>query len=262
VDAPGGHWQPCGVPVSDCVHDDHLLELDGVISPQPWMQWRQVASVSAPSKNGTYGVTLTSGGGVDIFGTLLSLFGSLFNSIPLLFGPGSPLFGLAETASAAGNKNDLLHSLELTWVNNSPVTQHVYGKITRGGARVSLQPRSRGGLVLRSGYKVGAVIDPDPLTDSSMFGIGADLGRAGTLAIGTTFGVAEQRMNSVTIPLAPERAGWAVLIPGARITAKVELRFISEFWENTTIDGGDSGSESSYETGGTRLDLFAVPLIT
>lgn len=263
MDPAGGHRQPGGGAVSDCVDETHLQELDGVISPQPWMQWRHVGGVEAPSKTGSYGVTLTSGGlgTVDVFGTLGSLFGSLFSSIPQLFGKSSPLAGLLESASAGGNKNDLLHKLQYSWTNGSPIAQDVYGLITRGGARVSLQPRSRGGLVLRSGYAKHAS-DPGTLTDSSMFGVGADLGRGGTLSLGTTFGIAEQRMNSCTIPLAPERTGWLRLAPGETITAALELRFISEFWENTTIDGGDTGSESSYTTGATRLDLFAVPVIS
>lgn len=247
-----------------CVDPLHFEVLeDGSIRPQPWMQWRNVASVAAPSKAGTYGVTLQSAGvgGVEVFGTLGSLFGSLFSFIPQMFGSTSFLSGLLATASAGGNKNDLLHQLTRTWTNDTPVAQDVYGLITRGGARVSLQARSRGGLVLSSGYKVGALGDPGPLTPSSMFGVGADIGRGGTLAIGTQFCVAEERMNSVTIPLAPERTGWARLNPGESITARVELRFVSEFWENTTIDGGDSGAESSYETGDTRLDLFAVPVL-
>ncbi|QHB37772.1 hypothetical protein I5G63_gp031 [Mycobacterium phage Imvubu] len=247
-----------------CVDPLHFeVTEDGAIRPQPWMQWRQVDSASVPSKAGSYGVTLQSAGvgGVEVFGTLGSLFGSLFSFIPGMFGSSSILAGLVSSASAGGNKNDLLHQLTRTWTNDTPVAQDVYGLITRGGCRVSLQARSRGGLVLSSGYKVGVLGDPGPLVPASMFGVGADLGRGGTLAIGTTFCVAEERMNSVTIPLAPERTGWARLLPGQSITARVELRFVSEFWENTTIDGGDTGSESSYETGDTRLDLYAVPVL-
>ncbi|AYD82034.1 hypothetical protein I5G60_gp39 [Mycobacterium phage Saguaro] len=247
-----------------CIDPDHLsVGPDGELMPQPWMQWRQLRSVEAPTKTGTYPVTLTSGplGGIDIFGTLGSLFGSLFSFIPGIFGATSVLAGLGQAASAAGNKNDLLHSLQLEWVNNSPVDQWVYGLISRGGCRVTLQARSRGGLVLSSGYKLNAPGDAGPLVPCSMVGCGADMARSGTLALGTTFGVIEQRMNSVTIPLAPERAGWARLAPGERITARAELRFVSEFWENTSIDGGTMGTESGYETGETRLDLFAVPAL-
>jgi hypothetical protein len=202
-----------------CVNEDHFeVRPDGSLAPQPWMQWRHVRSIDAPSKSASYGVT----GGT--------------------------------------NKNDLLHSLQLSWTNNTPISQWCYGLITRGGARVSLQARTRGYLQVASGYKL-AVGDPGPLEIASRFGCGADMGRGGTLAIGTTYGVIEERMNSVTFPLAPERAGWSKLAPGATLTGKVEVRFITELWETSTIDGGTSGSESSYDSGATRLDLFAVPVI-
>jgi hypothetical protein len=246
-----------------CYDADHFEVMDdGSIRPQPWMQWRQVAGVEVASKTGNYGVTTTSGGlgGVDIFGTLGSLFGSLFSFLPGIFGASSILAQADPTGSAQGNKNDLIHALQTSWTNDTPVDQEVYGKITRGGARVTLQARSRGGLRLATGYQI-AVGDPGPLVTASMFGCGADMARSGTLALGTTFGMIEERMNAVTIPLAPERAGWARLAPGETITARAELRFISEYWESSTLDGGASGTESSYETGGTRLDLFAVPVI-
>lgn len=250
-------------PLTDCIDPLHFrVTADGGIEPQPWMQWRQVRRVEAGSKAGSYTVTMTSGGigTIDVFGTLASLFGSLFEFIPVFFGPSSILGGLVGTVSAEGNKNDLLHSLQTTYLNDTPVAQDVYGLITRGSARVTLQARSRGGLLVRSGLKKHAS-DPGPLTDSSMFGCGADMGRGGSLALGTSFGMIEQRQPSVTFPLVPERAGKLRLAPGESATAKAEVRFVSELWENTTIDGGDSGAESSYETGGTRLDLFAVPVI-
>ncbi|QFP94654.1 hypothetical protein I5G59_gp34 [Mycobacterium phage LilMcDreamy] len=158
------------------------------------------------------------------------------------------------------NKNDLLHSLRLPWTNMSPVAQWVYGLITRGGARVTLQARSRGYIEVSSGY-AKSIVDAGPLTVASRFGVGGDLGRSGTLAIGTQFGVIEERMQSVTFPLAPERAGWLRLAPGETITAQVEVRFKTEQYETNTIDGGSNGSESSYVSGATRLDLFAVPVI-
>ncbi|QHB37342.1 hypothetical protein I5G58_gp040 [Mycobacterium phage BirdsNest] len=162
--------------------------------------------------------------------------------------------------TGGANKNDLLHALQLGWLNDTPVPQWVYGKITRGGARVSLTARSRGYLQLASGYKLAAG-DPGALVVCDRFGVGADLARSGTLGTGTTFAVIEERQPSKTINLAPERTGWQRVNPGQSITARAELRFISEFWENATIDGGDSGADSSIETGGTRLDLFAVPVI-
>ncbi len=359
---------------SACFDERHFIEIDGALRPAPWMQWRHVASVGAKGKSVSYGVT------------------------------------------GGGNKDELLQSLKTGWVNDSPIDQQVYGLITRGGQRVTLQARSRGGLVLRSGYRRVATLindsfettDPrwtfasahviqeaaasfdgqrrlqlnavasgepgswfaktipvspgdkvrvrfrarrdaavtggpgylprvrlgkqngdfwqgvtflpntmaatgtwytytalftvpadgsitgvnasiqtghtsgtlwldslvitasaegDPelplvLNDSSIFGVGGDVGRGGLLAIGTSFAIPEVRMNSGTIPLAPERTGWAVVHPDERFDAAAELRFITQLWEYTTIDGGDSESESGFATGDTRLDLYAVPVIT
>lgn len=350
----------------------HFIEVNGELRPAPWMQWRQVAGVMAKGKTGSYNVT------------------------------------------GGGNKDELLHNLALRWRNDSPVPQNCYGLITRGGARVTLQARSRGGLLVRSGYrrehvlidddfetldprwtlrtnhtlidaavaysgkkmfqvgpfasagsstfdkvvpvspgdkvrvsfqarkdaafngvagnskvrvaqagtgvhfgsvtfaaadmaaastwyprtalftvpadgsvtalvfsvssdntagnawldKLNITVSPeaDPATpialaDSSIFGVGGDLGRGGLLAVGTTFAMPEVRMNAVTFPVAPERVGWARLDPGEDFVASVELRFITQLWEYTAIDGGDSESESGFETGDTRLDLFALPII-
>lgn len=248
--------------MTDCYNADHfMLDASGALSPQPWMQWRHVAGVAALTKAGSYPVTL-SGGGSDVLGSLGGLFGGILGNLPDIFGTSSLLGGLTGSASSAGNKNDLLHDLTTKWTNDSPINQWVYGKITRGGCRVSLQARSRGGLLLSSGLAVST----DPIADAalveaSMFGCGADTGNAGTLSTGAAFGVIEERQASTTIPLSPEITGWQLLTPGQTLTARVTLRFVSDRWETSAIDGGDTGSESSYETGGTRLDLFAVPSI-
>lgn len=243
------------------VNPNHFDNTGGVLTPQPWMQWRHVAGTEVGTRTGRYPVTMgSSSADFNIVGTLASLFGSILGSISGIFGIHSPIALAAATVSAAGNKNELLHDVQVSWLNDSPINQWVYGKITRGGSRVTLQARSRGGLSLTSGFKL-AVGDAGALTQSSMLGCGADMGNAGSLATGTGFAVIELRQNSVTIPLAPERAGWTLVPPGATYTARAQLRFVSEFWENTVINGGDSGTESSYETGATRLDLFAVPVI-
>jgi hypothetical protein len=245
--------------MTDCWNANHFDATDGALSPQPWMQWRHVASVAADTKAGSYPTALSSSSG-SVFGNLGGLFGGLLGGITGIFGSASILTGLTGSASAAGNKNDLLHDIQTAWTNDSPLNQWVYGKITRGGARVSLQARSRGGLLLSSGY-AEAEGDAGALTEAGMFGCGADMGNAGSLSVGTAFGIMEVRQHAHTIPLAPERPGWYLLAPGSTFTARATLRFISEFWESTTIDGGTAGTESSYETGDTRLDLFAVPVI-
>lgn len=205
----------------DCFDPTHFrLTDEGGIEPQPWMQWRHLRRIEAATKTASYSVV------------------------------GLPFVG----------KDVLLHSLQLGWLNDTPVPQLVYGKVTRGGARVTLQARSRAYLQLASGYKLAAG-DPGPLVVCDRFGVGADMARSGTLGTATTFCVIEERQPSRTINLAPERTGWQRVNPGQSITARVELRFVSEFWETSAIDGGDSGAESGFETGGTRLDLFAVPVI-
>lgn len=162
--------------------------------------------------------------------------------------------------SGGVNKNDLLHSLTARWVNNSPLTQQVYGEVFRGGSRVTLQARSRGFLSLWHGARIGAgAITP---IEVSRMGIGADVGKGGLLAVGTGFCLVTNRQNSLTMPLMPAQVGSWDIPPGGEFNAKVELRFGSEYWEVGTVDGGSNGVESSYVSGDTRLDLFATPVIT
>ncbi|UYL88142.1 hypothetical protein SEA_EVAA_31 [Gordonia phage Evaa] len=200
-----------------CVEPDHFHEDDGAIGPQPWMQYRQVATVSAASKAGSYPV------------------------------------------AGGGPKNDLLQTAKVSWVNNTPVSQYVYGLVTRAGAAMALQGRSRAHLVAYHGLSMAAG-DP-PLVEVSRFGVGLDVGAGGTFGNNAAFGVAEQRQNSHTMPLMPSVTGWTLLTPGQMFTGMVSLRFISEFWETQAVAGGEEGSESSYISGDTRLDLFAVPVV-
>ena len=158
------------------------------------------------------------------------------------------------------NKNELLHSLTAVWTNTSPLTQQVYGVVSRGGSRVTLQARSRGFLSLWHGALVGAgTIVP---IEVSRMGVGADVGKGGLLAVGTGFCLVTNRQNSLSMPLMPAQVGAWDVAPGATFNAKVELRFGSEYWEAGSVDGGSNGMESSYVSGDTRLDLFATPVIT
>lgn len=290
----------------DCIDPSHLRRVaGGAITPQPWMQWRRVASDFAPSVMGSYAVT------------------------------------------GGGNKSDLLQTVVCGWRNESPLIQHVYGLVTRGGSRVSLQAKSRGYLEMRhawSGFTAvpnqwvevlsdilatwstgqpgpkpdwqvtlqemlasWAITVPEkphswvetlldmlhtwtggghgspgtweatlddilhtflaqPLITSprvavSRTGVGADAGLGGMLALGTGFCVAEWRENSSTIPLMPQMTGWQTVQPGKWFYGGAEVWFVSEHWEGNVIDGGAQGSESSFETGDLRIDLFAVPVI-
>ncbi|MHC9292070.1 hypothetical protein ACRCUN_06355 [Mycobacterium sp. LTG2003] len=345
--------------------NDHFSIIDETIAPQPWTQYRILASKTATSVSRSYD---TSGG---------------------------------------GNKNDLVHTVDIRWTNNTPMLQHVYGMVTRGGAQVALQARSRGYIAMSHGVTIqrellvtdfetdaggfilpaafvltsdqkasgqrslrmnanpavqqahmgtavldvtpgdavrmsfkarrtldyngtnpnaklrigdatnaliatlpfGAAALPIPLVwadqsqtftvpagvtqlrvridndatngtvwldeleividrtgpldmrEVSRFGCGLDVGKGGILALGSGFAVHEIRQNSSTAPLMPHDTGWDVVEPGFTFVARVELRFKSEFWENTAIDGGDQNTESGFISGDTRVDLYGIPTV-
>jgi len=238
-------------PLSPCVNEDHFaVDADGTIRPQPWMAWRQVASVAAASVAKTYSPSAAGAGFLPGVPFLDGLFGAAGGLGGGLFGGGG--------AAASGNKNDLIHSIRASWLNDTPVPQWCYALVTRGGCRVTLQARSRAYLLLSTG--AGKTAQPVKTVTSTM-GCGADIGRAGVLAVGTGFCILEQRQNSVTIPVAAERVGWTAVAPGDTFTAVAELRFMSDLWESSTIDGGDMETESGFQSGDTRLDVFAVPIL-
>ncbi|MGV0738251.1 hypothetical protein ABQF35_14175 [Mycobacterium syngnathidarum] len=200
--------------------NDHFLILDEAIEPQPWTQYRVLATKTAPSVSKSYD---TSGG---------------------------------------SNKDELVHTVDVQWTNNTPIHQAVYGTVTRGGAQVTLQARSRGYLqMLHSVDKLGAPTPPTSfdMIEVSRFGCGMDVGKGGILAVGTGFGVHEVRKNSSTAPLMPHSVGWETVAPGETFFARVQIRFKSDYWEQTTIDGGDQNTESLFISGDTRVDLYGIP---
>ncbi|QDF17563.1 hypothetical protein SEA_YAGO84_31 [Gordonia phage Yago84] len=196
-----------------CVEPNHFDDTDGVVSPQPWTQWRRTVGQVAVSASGGY------------------------------------------PPNGGGAKNDLLQVVAVSWTNNSPIAQQVYGLVTRGSAYLALQARSRAYLVMRHGLLVGA--GSTPMVEASRFGGGVDLGLSGSKV---PYGVFEQRQSSRTLPLLPQSTGWSTVAPGATVNARVELAFVSDYWESAQL-ASDEGSEANYITGDTRLDLFAVPVL-
>lgn len=189
------------------------------LAPQPWMQLRQVASITAPGVSKSYA---TSGG---------------------------------------GNKNEAVQSVKVSWTNNTPTVQNVYAMVTRGGSSVFLQARSRGYLAERHGYTIDPSSANIPTTEVSRHGTGMDNGKGGILATGTAYGVIEYRVNSTTYPLLPHLTGLFGVLPGETFNAQVDVKFISEFWENTQIDGGDAGTASGFVSGEVQIDVFAMPAV-
>ena len=158
-------------------------------------------------------------------------------------------------------KNDALQALQVLWTNTTPIDQYVYGLMTKSGSQVTLQCRSRGYITTGHGARVDTGVQTPVITEVSRFGIGSDLGKGGILATGGAFGISELRQNSVTMPFQPHLTGWIHVPVGKTITARVEVKFVSEFWESSNIDGGDGDTESKVITGGIRLDLFALPVM-
>ncbi|WP_166905903.1 hypothetical protein [Mycobacterium sp. DL440] len=200
--------------------NDHFLILDEAIEPQPWTQYRILATKTAPSVSRTYD---TSGG---------------------------------------SNKDELVHTVDVQWTNNTPVPQQVYGMVTRGGSQVTLQARSRGYLqMLHGADKLSTPTPPSSfdMIEVSRFGCGMDTGKGGILAVGTGFAVHEVRQNSITAPFMPHSVGWETIAPGETFFGRVQIRFKSDYWEATIIDGGDQNTESLFISGDTRVDLYGVP---
>lgn len=158
-------------------------------------------------------------------------------------------------------KNETLQSVTVAWTNDTPVGQMVYGLVSKSGSQVTLQCRSRGYLSTGHALNVGGPNPSLTLTEVSRFGVGTDLGNGGILNIGGAFGISELRQNSATIPLMPHVTQWFLVGPGETITAQVQVKFVSEWWENTVIDGGSGDTESKVITGDLRVDLFTVPSV-
>lgn len=156
-------------------------------------------------------------------------------------------------------KNSLLQTVPVEWTNYSPVSQIVYGLVTRGGQQVALQTRSRAYLLTSHGALVGP--GTIVMTEVSKSGTGGDVGLGGLLTLNASFSIAEVRQNSQTVPLLPASDGQWVVAPGETIRARVEVRFKSDFWENSSINGGDSGTESKVVSGETLVQLIAIPSV-
>ena len=276
-----------GLPGS-CVDSNHFqVDSSGALSPQPWMQYRCVGSVSADPVAMSFAPTVSVGNG-GLISALTDPLGYLFGATGLA-GLGSPITGIVNTLVgelqaiplglatsllnllghvgepnpadvAGGAKNIPLYTLVKQWVNTTPVNQWVYGLVTVGGIRVTVQARTRMYVVVSSGFTTDDVFAA-PLSISSVVGCGANIGLGGSLNIGTAYCIMEVRQNASTFPVAPELPGWTLLAPGEKFTAAAQVTLASPYWETSSIDGGEQDTETSFEIGGTRLDVFALPAL-
>lgn len=153
-------------------------------------------------------------------------------------------------------KNILIHTVQAEWTNTSPVTQNVYGLITRGGSRVVLMARSRAYIQINSGQVVGvAPADPATSTVLSKFGCGAYRGLE--LFTNPRFMVVEHRIGERTGLIGDTNA----VDPGETVKVRAEVRFISDNWESVAIFGGTGENEAGFTSGATQIDLYAYPVL-
>lgn len=152
-----------------------------------------------------------------------------------------------------GDHDAQIHTLSVSWTNDTPIDQWVYGLVTRGGCRVTLQAASRGYLLTSHGVNDGG------LYEVSRMGCGIQVGKEGLFA-NDAFAVYEVRQHASTVPLVPTWGGWERVEPGDSFSGQVEVKFVSENWQTASIEGGNTGGESSFVSGATRIDLFAIPV--
>lgn len=153
-------------------------------------------------------------------------------------------------------KDIAIHTVQAAWTNTSPVTQNVYGLITRGGSRVVLMARSRAYIQINFGQVVGvAPADPATGTLLSKFGCGAYRG----LEVFTNprFMVVEHRIGERTMLIGDTNA----VAPGETVKVAAEVRFISDNWESVAISGGTGENEAGFTSGATQIDLYSYPVL-
>lgn len=152
------------------------------------------------------------------------------------------------------NPSANLADLQVQWTNSSPITQVVYGMITRGASKVITQARGVAGVQTSWGQTQGASpADPTVFSLLGLFGNGGDSGTVGSNAL---FMITESRMAEHTYPVGP-----AILLPATQtVKLRIRLAWNAIAWESTGVDGGNTNeTEASLVTGDTRLDLFSIP---
>ncbi|MCM6774969.1 hypothetical protein NDR87_26350 [Nocardia sp. CDC159] len=168
-----------------------------------------------------------------------------------------------QTGSATGTIVDpltdtaevLSHTLQIAWTNTSPISQHAYGLCTRGASQVITTANKRFAVEQRRGWAFGtAPADPPVTMQTSRHGGGLDLGLYQSSAI---FGIWEHRQGTTTTPIGPD----VVLAPGQTLKVRVAVYVVRDSWSPNPSASFVNEAENRIETGDTRLDIFAYPVI-
>jgi hypothetical protein len=197
-----------------CVDPGHFQVVDGDLTPQPYMQWRHVATNSMAALQNTYSIN-------------------------------------------GGNQAADLAQLQVQWTNPNPISMNVYALLTRGGCIVTNSPRNQVYIETYLGTAQGAApADPTASTLIGRMGNGADLGSFNSGA-NVPYANVQTRQGERTIVV-----GSTIVLPSTQTyKVRVRLRFDGQNWETTAVPTSTAETELSINTGATRLDLYAYPVL-
>lgn len=150
-----------------------------------------------------------------------------------------------------------LAQLQVQWTNTSPISQKVYGMLTRGCTEVVTQARQVAYCETYWGAAQGAApADPTASTFIGRFGNGSDCGVFPSGGTNALYLITDTRTLERTYPV-----GNVITLPaGHTYKLRIRLRYDAAQWETVGVDGGNTTeTECSLVTGASRLDLFSVP---
>lgn len=156
-----------------------------------------------------------------------------------------------------GNQAADLLQLQVSWTNDAPIPLQVYGLLTRGGTIITNNPRNR--VYLETYYGAASGVAPADPTASTLIGRVGNGTNLGTLTSPdrTIFTNHQTRQAERTSIL----GNTVTLAVGESYKLRIRLRWDAEFWETLPVAPSEAEVELSVNTGATRLDLFAYPLI-
>jgi hypothetical protein len=200
---------------------DHFAVLDGVISPQPWAQYRLVVDEQVPASTRTYG----TGGTTNKHEALQAVQTHWTNNSPIdQYVYGMVSHGGSQVTLQGDTRGYIIESHGY-WKGDAPPAGNGMVEVSRFGTGIT-----------RSDPTVGSVIDA---TNKATFAIG------------------DVRNNSNTVPFLPATTGWTVVKPGEKFNARVETLFHTEVWD----DMYGNGPQNVVRAGELSISLYAIPVI-
>ena len=152
-----------------------------------------------------------------------------------------------------GSKNIVVHEVDFTWRNDSPIQQYVYALMSRSPVTIVGTGRGDQYLQILGGQTVGA-FPPKPgrTMSDTLYGGGFDAGAIGSQA---AFSVWEERYPGNTTLFGETM----VINPGEMWRGWAEVHYVNENTDTAAINGGNGETEMRYSSGATQLDVYAYP---